>query len=416
MRDTELYQHLLGLSAPWTVSRVALDAAAGRVEVWAEHDKKARFTCPECSKQCGLYDHDEERVWRHLDSCQFQTFLHARIPRVRCDEHGIKQVRVPWAEPKSRFTMMFERLAIDVMLNMDIKNAARILSLSWDEAHHIQQRAVARGLARREASPPRVLGVDEKAFAKRHQYGTLLVDLERGCVLEVAKDRRIESLLACFDALGDGALENVEAVAMDMWEPFIQATRSALPNADTKIVFDRFHIAQHLGRAVDIVRRAENRKLVDQGDTRLVGSKHLWLFNEHNVPEHRHADFAKLKNARLKTARAWAMKEAFRDFWDLHSEQEGRLFFQHWLRWTSRSGLVPLKKTARMIERHLTNVLTYFAHRITNAASEGINAGVQLLSSRARGFRSFANFRLAILFRHGGLQLHPGRESQILPT
>lgn len=416
MRDTELYQHLLGLSTPWTVSRVALDASAGRVDVWAEHDKKARFTCPECSKQCGLYDHDEERVWRHLDSCQFQTFLHARIPRVRCDEHGIKQVRVPWAEPKSRFTMMFERLAIDVMLNMDIKNAARLLGLSWDEAHHIQQRAVARGLARREASPPRVLGVDEKAFAKRHQYGTLLVDLERGCVLEVAKDRRIESLQACFDALGDGALANVEAIAMDMWEPFIQATRSALPNADSKIVFDRFHIAQHLGRAVDIVRRAENRKLVDQGDTRLVGSKHLWLFSEHNVPEHRHGDFAKLKNARLKTARAWAMKEAFRDFWDLHSEQEGRLFFQHWLRWASRSGLAPMKKAARMIERHLTNVLTYFTHRITNAASEGINAGVQLLSSRARGFRSFANFRIAILFRHGGLLLHPGRESQILPT
>jgi transposase len=302
VRDTELYQHLLGLSSPWTVNRVALDAAAGRVDVWAEHDKKARFTCPECSKQCGLYDHDEERVWRHLDSCQFQTFLHARIPRVRCDEHGVKQTRVPWAEPKSRFTMMFERLAIDVMLNMDIKNAARLLGLSWDEAHHIQERAVARGLGRREAVPPRMLGVDEKAIAKRHQYGTLLVDLERGCVLEVAKDRRIESLQACFDSLGNGALEHVEAIAMDMWEPFVQATRSALANADDKIVFDRFHIAQHLGRAVDIVRRAENRKLMEQGDTRLVRSKYLWLFNEPNVPEYRQADFAKLKNARLKTA------------------------------------------------------------------------------------------------------------------
>jgi transposase len=398
------------------VSRVALDAAAGRVDVWTEHDKKARFSCPECGKERGLYDHDEERVWRHLDSCQFQTFLHARIPRVRCDEHGVKQARVPWAEPKSRFTMMFERLAIDVMLNMDIKNAARLLGLSWDEAHHIQERAVARGLARREASPPRVLGVDEKAFAKRHQYGTLLVDLQRGCVLEVAKDRRIESLNACLESLGEGALENVEAIAMDMWEPFIQATRSALPDADAKIVFDRFHIAQHLGRAVDIVRRAENRKLVNEGDTRLVGSKHLWLFNEHNIPEHRHADFTKLKNARLKTARAWAMKEAFRDFWDLHDEHEGHVFFQHWLRWASRSRLAPMKKVASMIERHLTNVLTYFTHRITNAASEAINAGVQLLSSRARGFRNFANFRVAILFRHGGLLLHPGRESQTLPT
>lgn len=416
MRDTELYQHLLGLVPPWTASRVALDVAGGRVDIWAEHGKKARFECPECNKPCGLYDHDEERVWRHLDSCQFQTFLHARIPRVRCDEHGVRQARVPWAEPTSRFTMMFERLAIDVMLHMDIKNAGRLLGLSWDEAHHIQERAVARGLARREAIPPRVLGVDEKAIAKRHQYGTLLVDLERGCVLEVAKDRRIESLQACFESLGEGALNNVEAIAMDMWEPFIQATLAALPDADTKIVFDRFHIAQHLGQAVDIVRRAENRKLVAEGDTRLVGSKHLWLFNEHNVPERRQAEFAKLKHARLKTARAWAIKEAFRDFWELHDQAEGRTFFRHWLGWAARSRLAPMKKVARMIERHLTNVLTYFKHRVTNAASEAINAGVQLLSSRARGFRNFANFRIAILFRHGGLDLHPGRNAQVLPT
>lgn len=416
MRDTELYQHLLGIVPPWTVSRVALDVPGCRVDVWAEHGKKTRFRCPECDKECGLYDHDEERVWRHLDSCQFQTFLHARIPRVRCDEHGVKQARVPWAEPKSRFTMLFERLVIDVLMNMDIKNGARLLGLSWDEAHHIMERAVARGLGRRELKPPRVLGVDEKAIAKRHQYGTLLNDLEHGCVLEVAKDRRKESLQACFDSLGADALSHVEAVAMDMWEPFIQGTRAAVPDADKKIVFDRFHIAKHLGDAVDQVRRAENRKLVAKGDTRLVGSKHLWLFNEHNVPERRHVEFGKLKRARLKTARAWALKEAFRDFWDLHDEQEGKAFFKHWRGWALRSRLPAMRKVARMIERHLPNLLTYFTHRVTNAASEGINAGIQLLSSRARGFRNFANFRVSILFRHGGLTLYPGPDAQLLTT
>src|SRR5690606_32872327 len=113
-----------------------------------------------------------------------------------------------------------------------------------------------------------------------------------------------------------------------------------------KIVFDRFHIAMHLGKAVDQVRRSENRKLMTEGDTRLVGSKYLWLFNEANVPERRQAEFGKLKNARLKTARAWAMKEAFRDFWTLHNDEEGRTFFRHWLRWALRSRLTPMKKVA----------------------------------------------------------------------
>jgi len=411
MRDTDLYKHLLGLEGPWTVSRVKLDVAAGRVDVWAEHDKKARFRCPDCDRPCGLYDHDEERAWRHLDSCQFQTFLHARIPRIRCDEHGVKQARVAWAEPKSRFTMLFERFAIDVLQNMDTKNAARLLGLSWDEAHHIMERAVKRGVARRGQVSPQLLGVDEKAIAKRHTYGTLLNDLERGCVLEITKHRRKDSLTACYDSLGEDGLKSVKAVAMDMWSPFILATLKAIPGAQDKIVFDRFHIVKYLSNAVDLIRRSENRALVALGDARLVGSKHLWLWNDENVPEHRQAEFAKLKKSKLKTAVGWAIKEAFRDFWDLQDKHEARVFFHHWFRWATRSRLAPMVKAARVIEQHFDNVLTYFKHRITNAASEGINAGIALLNSRARGYRNFANFRLAILFRHGGLDLYPGLQA-----
>lgn len=411
MRDTDLYKHLLGLDAPWTVSSVKLDVAAGRVDVWAEHDKKARFQCPDCDRPCGLYDHDEERAWRHLDSCQFQTFLHARIPRIRCDEHGVKQARVPWAEPRSRFTMLFERFVIDVLQNMDTKNAARLLGLSWDEAHHIMERAVMRGVDRRGQVSPQLLGVDEKAIATRHTYGTLLNDLEHGCVLEVTRDRRADSLSACYDSLGKDGLKNVKAVAMDMWKPFIQATLKALPNAKDMIVFDRFHIVRYLTDAVDRVRRSENRKLVAEGDERLVGSKHLWLWNEENVPEWRQVEFEKLKKSKLRTALGWAIKEGFRDFWDLRDEHEARVFFGHWLRWATRSRLAPMVKAARVIEHHLDNVLTYFKHRITNAASEGINSGIALLNSRARGYKNFANFRLAILFRHGGLDLYPGLQA-----
>ena len=120
VRDTELYKHLLGLSEPWRVTKVELDVEGGRVDVWAEQPKGQRFPCPECGTECGVYDHSDERVWRHLDSCQFRTFLHCRPPRVRCTEHGVKQVRLPWAEPHSRFTMLFERLAIDVLRDMSM--------------------------------------------------------------------------------------------------------------------------------------------------------------------------------------------------------------------------------------------------------------------------------------------------------
>ncbi len=112
MRDTELYRHLLGLVSPWEVSRVELSVDGGRVDVWVEHPKGTRFACPECGTGLSVYDHAEERAWRHLDSCAFLTYLHARPPRVSCADHGVRQVALPWAEPMNRFTVLFERLAM----------------------------------------------------------------------------------------------------------------------------------------------------------------------------------------------------------------------------------------------------------------------------------------------------------------
>jgi len=102
MRDTELYQQLLGLAPPWTVDRVELSVGDKRVDVWVDHPRGHRFACPECDRELFVRDHAEERSWRHLDSCQFLTYLHARPPRVDCPEHWARQVRLPWAEPMSR--------------------------------------------------------------------------------------------------------------------------------------------------------------------------------------------------------------------------------------------------------------------------------------------------------------------------
>ena len=83
--------------------------------MWVQHPRRTRFTCPQCERELPIYDHADEREWRHLDSCQFLTYLHAKPPRVNCPEHGVVQVQLPWAEPMSRFTILFERLAVDVL-------------------------------------------------------------------------------------------------------------------------------------------------------------------------------------------------------------------------------------------------------------------------------------------------------------
>jgi len=167
MQDTELYQQILGLTSPWRVQTVQLDVSAQEIVVQVEHPRGTLFPCPECSRELPCYDHGEERRWRHLDSCQFKTILVAKVPRVQCSEHGVKTVSVPWAEPHSRFTILFERLAIDVLMAVqNVKGAMGLPRLKWDATWHIIERAVARGKARKQPSPLPRIGIDEKAFAK----------------------------------------------------------------------------------------------------------------------------------------------------------------------------------------------------------------------------------------------------------
>ena len=150
--------------------------------------------CPHCTETLPLYDHAEERTWRHLDSCQFQTHLHARIPRVACRDHGVVQVTVPWAESRSRFTLLFERLAIDVRRQCNVSGATRIVRISGDEAWGLMQRAVTRGRVRKQTRVVPRIGVDENAVAKGHRYLTLVCDLDEGTVEYLAEDRSQESL------------------------------------------------------------------------------------------------------------------------------------------------------------------------------------------------------------------------------
>jgi transposase len=152
------------------------------------------------------------------------TWLHARPPRVACPEHGIRQIRIPWALPGGRLTIPFERHAIDVLLQADVLGGAGLLRLSWDEAGNVMERAVARGQQAKKHRVIARLGVDEKAVAKGHRYVTLVCDLDQSTVESIANDRKKASLDASYESLSQEQLAGIEAVAMDMWDPLIAST------------------------------------------------------------------------------------------------------------------------------------------------------------------------------------------------
>jgi transposase len=147
--------------------------------------------------------------------------------------------------------------------------------------------------------------------------------------------------------------------------------------------------------------------LSEAGDDRLAGTKYVWLYGWENLPPTQQERFDQLRGQRLKTGRAWALKEMFRDFWAGETAAEGREFFGRWYRWAIRSRLEPIKKVARSLKAHLDNILTFFTHRITNAALEGLNNRIAGLVKKAFGYRNRERFKTDILFHLGGLDLYP---------
>jgi transposase len=386
MRDSSLFSKLLKLEKPWKVDRVSFVTEPGRVDVFLEHRPRARFACPECGLVFSAYDHVPSRSWRHLDHGEHLTWLHARLPRVFCLEHGVRRVQVPWALPDTRFTTAFERHAIDVLLEADVLGASRLLRISWHEAWNLMERAVRRGQEAKRKRVIRHLGVDEKAVAKRHQYVTLVCDLDRSTVEYIADDRKKTSLDAYYQSLSKRQLAGIQAVAMDMWDPFISSTLAHVPEGKGKIVFDRYHVMDHMLKAVDQVRKREHRSLLAEGDETLKGTKYFWLFSEENLPEKWEERFEKLRHLHLKTGRAWAIKEALRDLWSYQRKGWTLRHWESWYYWATHSRLPAVVKAARTIAGHLDNVLTYFDHRITNATSEGLNSKIQTIKKTPAGF------------------------------
>jgi transposase len=268
------------------------------------------------------------------------------------------------------------------------------------------KRAVDRGLERRGNDQIAWIGMDEKSFRKGHDYISLLNDLEEVRVLDVVEGREGDAAdKLILKSLDEGQREMVCGAAIDMSAPFTKAIRGHLPNAD--IVHDKFHVAKHLNEAVDKTRRKEHRKLLKQKDDRLKGTKYAWLKGMEHLGDEALEQVESLAKAELGVAKAWYIKELFRHFWTRRDAVFARSFFERWHQKAFETGLPEIRKVARMLKKHLENLLTYFDCYITNAASEGLNSKIQAIKANARGFRNFENYRVSILFFCGKLELSP---------
>jgi transposase len=407
MNDIELYQDILGIKKPWEISDVQLDLKQNIVTIKVEYGKSLNPQCPVCNEHASIYDH-KTRKWRHLDTCQMTTIIECDVPRVACDEHGVKQVTVPWAEAHSHFTALFEALVITWLKETSLSGVAGLLGLTWDQVSGIQERAVKRGLQRREEKPLGNIAIDETSFKKRHEYVTVIYDKDCDAIIEVLDDRKSVTLEKWLENRPQEHLDTVKTVSMDMWDPFIRAIKNTVPDAMNKICFDRFHIAQHFGKALDTVRAQENRTFLRNGlKSPLIKTKHDWLRNSNRTDNRSRRDFMILTRSTLKTARAWAIKETASQLWDFSYRGSAEKAWRHLLGWISRCRLEPVKKVGRMVKNYLWGIINAIIEKVSNAVAESKNAQIQRIKKMACGFRNKKRFKMAILFHLGALDMMP---------
>jgi transposase len=349
--------------------------------------------------------HDTEpHTWRHLNFFQHGAYLHARVPRVRCPEHGVKQVEVPWARGRCDFTLLFEALVMALVKEMPVKAIARLVgehdTKIWRVVHYYVDESVeAQDLSRMEE-----LGIDDTSFRRGQSYMSVFCDLglsERRAVF-VADGRGQETVeqFASFLGAHGGDPVSIREVCQDMSAPYLAGVRDNLPQAE--VTFDRYHVKQKLSEAIDAVRRAEAKEHKEL----LKNTRYLWLKRPKNLTPKQLDWLDQLLRHPLKTVRAYEQALRFDDFYELDADAAEE-YLRRWVQETKATELQPLIEFAEMLESHWQGVIRWHHSRVSNGLLEGLNSLIQAAKRRARGYRSTRNYKTMIYLVAGKVNAGP---------
>lgn len=386
MDELELFTAALGLREPWRVTRTYFDEERGQLELYLDFPRGARFPCPVpgCGESgCAVHD-TENKTWRHMDFFQHKAFLHARVPRVRCVEHGVRQVALSWARPESGFTLLFEALLICYAAAMPVARLAAMVREHDTRIWRVLEHHVDTQRAKLSFADVSKVGMDETAAARGQDYVSVFMDLVKARVLFATEGRDAATVgrFAADLAAHGGDPARISDTSSDMSPAFINGIGEHLPNA--KMTFDRFHIMAKLGEKVDEVRRAEQKT-----NPALKKSRYVWLKNRQNLTARQKQTLAWLTrpSMRLATARAHRWREDFQEFY-AKPGQEAEDYLRSWCYGAKRSRLQPIKDFVGLVEEHWDGIIAWHRSRISNGLLEGTNSLIQAAKARARGYRS----------------------------
>jgi transposase len=357
--------------------------------------------CSACGSRDVISRGHAERRFRNLPIGSRPTAVVLPIPRVECRTcSAVRQVEVPFADPRRSYTKSFERYALELSRRMTIRDVAHHLDVGWDLIKDIQKRDLSRRYAKPKLKHLKALAIDEIAVASGHRYLTLVMDLESGAVVFVGDGKGADALKPFWKRLRPSGAK-IEAVAMDMSGAYQAAVRANLRKA--VIVFDRFHVVKLFNDKLSDLRRELYREATEvQHKAVLKGTRWLLLKNAENLDEEKD-EKSRLKEA-LKLneslATAYYLKEDLRRFWEQPGKRFATTFLDGWIRRAEASGIKILQQMARTLAAHRSGLLAYYDVMISSGPMEGTNNKIKTMKRQAYGFRDREFFKLKILAIH----------------
>jgi len=423
----ELFQMALNITAPWFVKDLTFNSDDKKLDIYIDFTKGSTFsyenieTKTEIRKEIidGKEIEIEEKIetgretfdnlkaydtvdktWRHLNFFEHECYIHARVPRVKLPNEKTKLIKTPWEGISNGFTLLFEALLMQLCMAMPVNKVASLVKVSDDKLWTMIDRYVSKTRVHENFENIKSIGLDETSRAKGHDYITLFVDLEERRTIFITEGKDNSTVKRFVEDLEahNGKAESIEQVSVDMSPAFKKGIDENLP--DAQIIYDKFHIIKHINDALNKVRTEETIE-----DKILKGTRYVFLKNEDNLTKKQKEtlDELTMPNMNLKTVRAYNIKTAFQDIYKAESEDEFTTYLNKWYFWATHSRLEPIKEVAYMIKRHWDGIVSWYNNKINNGILEGLNSVIQATKSKARGYKTFRNYKNIVYLLTGKL-------------
>jgi len=423
----ELFQLALNITDPWQISDLDFDIESKRLDVYIDFKKGSTFSYEyidtktqikketidgkevetentieigrETFNNLKAYD-TKNKTWRHLNFFEHECYLHARVPRVTLPNGKTKLIKTPWEGLSNGFTLLFEALLMQLCSAMPVSKVADLARVSDDKLWSMCEKYIERTREYEDFKEIDSIGMDETSRAKGHEYITLFVDLKKRRTIFITEGKdntTVKRFKEDFEE-HNGDVNTIQNVSCDMSLAFIKGVKENLPEAE--ITFDKFHILKIINEAVNSVRKQEVAT-----NNILKGTKYIWLKNYNNLTAKQKEQLKELtmSNMNIKTMRAYNIRQAFQDIYQANTQEEFIQYLNKWYFWATHSRLDPIKKAAKTVKKHWDGIVKWYESKINNGILEGLNSVIQAAKSKARGYKTFKNYKIIVYLLTGKL-------------